>query len=180
MAKTFKSGVTLLILTFFCSIFIFGNSAILKNVNAAAKINQSSSSTQIASVKYKIKDGTITIYGKGKMPNSMTFKKNRQIHTVIIRNGVTSVSKYAFYNCKNLQKVKLPNTLKVINCYAFYGTKIKNPLNKNVYGIINFAISITRNRNTFVYYKGSFLQGKRITFSTVALFLLPILLPQKM
>ena len=110
MAKTFKSGVTLLILTFFCSIFIFGNSAILKNVNAAAKINQSSSSTQIASVKYKIKDGTITIYGKGKMPNSMTFKKNRQIHTVIIRNGVTSVSKYAFYNCKNLQKVKLPNT----------------------------------------------------------------------
>ena len=50
MAKTFKSGVTLLILTFFCSIFIFGNSAILKNVNAAAKINQSSSSTQIASV----------------------------------------------------------------------------------------------------------------------------------
>ena len=125
MAKTFKSGVTLLILTFFCSIFIFGNSAILKNVNAAAKINQSSSSTQIASVKYKINDGTITIYGKGKMPNSMTFKKNRQIHTVIIRNGVTSVSKYAFYNCKNLQKVKLPNTLKVINCYAFYGTKIK-------------------------------------------------------
>lgn len=40
MAKTFKSGVTLLILTFFCSIFIFGNSAILKNVNAAAKINK--------------------------------------------------------------------------------------------------------------------------------------------
>ena len=65
MAKTFKSGVTLLILTFFCSTFIFGNSAILKNINAAAKINQSSSSTQIASVKYKIKDGTITIYGKG-------------------------------------------------------------------------------------------------------------------
>lgn len=136
MAKTFKSGVTLLILTFFCSTFIFGNSAILKNVNAAAKINQSSSSTQIASVKYKIKDGTITIYGKGKMPNSMTFKKNRQIHTVIIRNGVTSVSKYAFYNCKNLQKIKLPNTLKVIDCYAFYGTKIKKIIVPNTVSTI--------------------------------------------
>lgn len=37
---------------------------------------------------------------------------------------------------KNLQKVKLPNTLKVINCYAFYGTKIKKIIVPNTVSTI--------------------------------------------
>lgn len=77
-------------------------------------------------VKYKLKKGILTIYGNGKMPKGMHFAGNANIKKVIIKKGVTSVSNYAFYNCKNLKSVKMTNTVKEIGWYSFYGTGIKS------------------------------------------------------
>ncbi|MFQ9514862.1 MAG: leucine-rich repeat domain-containing protein [Eubacterium sp.] len=81
-------------------------------------------SSKKSSVTYKLKDGTLTISGKGKMPSSMTFKKNKKIKKVVIKKGVTSISKYAFYYCKNLNKVSIGSTVEEIGWCSFEGTKI--------------------------------------------------------
>ena len=42
-----------------------------------------------SNVHSTLKKGTLTISGKGKMPSSMTFQKNRKIKKVVIKSGVT-------------------------------------------------------------------------------------------
>lgn len=76
-------------------------------------------------VVYEFKNGTMTIKGKGKMPDSMRFVNNKKIKKVVIKKGVTYVSKYAFSGCKNLKSVKISNTVKEIGWHSFEGTKIK-------------------------------------------------------
>lgn len=76
-------------------------------------------------VTYSLKKGVLTIKGKGKMPKSMTFKRNKKIKKVIIKKGVTSISYKAFYKCKNLKEVKIANTVKKIGALSFSETKIK-------------------------------------------------------
>lgn len=76
-------------------------------------------------VTYTLKKGTLTIKGKGEMPKSMIFKNNKKIKKVVIKKGVTSISNYAFSNCKNLKEVKIANTVKEIGWHSFEGTKIK-------------------------------------------------------
>lgn len=73
-------------------------------------------------VTYKVKGTTLTISGKGEMPKSMVFgkkSKTKNIKKVVIKKGVTTISKNAFKNCKKLKKVQLPSTLKKISGYAF-------------------------------------------------------------
>ena len=80
-------------------------------------------------VTYKVKGTTLTISGKGEMPKSMVFgkkSKTKNIKKVVIKKGVTTISKNAFKNCKKLKKVQLPSTLKKISGYAFYNTAITN------------------------------------------------------
>lgn len=67
----------------------------VKDVNAAAKTK----------VTYKLDKGTLTVSGKGEMPKKMTFKENKKIKKVVIKNGITSIPKYAFSDCKKLKKV---------------------------------------------------------------------------
>ena len=76
-------------------------------------------------VVYKLKDGVLTISGKGKMPKSMTFKRNKKIKKIIINKGVTGISYKAFYRCKNLEQIKIPNTVKQIGAFSFGYTKLK-------------------------------------------------------
>lgn len=76
-------------------------------------------------VVYELKNGTMTIKGKGKMPDSMRFVNNKKIKKVVIKKGVTYISKYAFSGCKNLKSVKIANTVKEIGWHSFEGTKIK-------------------------------------------------------
>lgn len=76
-------------------------------------------------VVYTIKKGTLTISGKGEMPKKMTFKNNKKVKKVVIKNGVTSVSDKAFYKCKNLSKVTIGKSVKKIGIDSFNGTKIK-------------------------------------------------------
>lgn len=79
---------------------------------------------QKAKVTYTLKKGTLTIKGKGKMPKTMTFTKNKKIKKVVIKKGVTSISNKAFYQCKNLKKVTIPKTVKEIGYLSFAGTKL--------------------------------------------------------
>ena len=80
-------------------------------------------------VTYKVKGTTLTISGKGEMPKSMVFgkkTKTKNIKKVVIKKGVTTISKNAFKNCKKLKKVQLPSTLKKISGYALYNTALTN------------------------------------------------------
>ena len=77
-------------------------------------------------ISYTLKKGTLTISGKGMMPENKTFKKNNKIKKVIIKDGITSISAHAFEDCKNLKYIKLPKTIKRIGCKSFYNTSIEN------------------------------------------------------
>ena len=53
-------------------------------------------------VTYKVKGTTLTISGKGEMPKSMVFgkkSKTKNIKKVVIKKGVTTISKNAFKKC---------------------------------------------------------------------------------
>ncbi|MBQ9133060.1 MAG: leucine-rich repeat domain-containing protein [Clostridia bacterium] len=73
---------------------------------------------------WTLEDGVLTISGIGKMPdyekNGAPWEsKKDKIHTVIIEEGITKVGDYAFYQCKSLKEVELPNTLIGIGDAAF-------------------------------------------------------------
>lgn len=86
----------------------------IKDVNAATKTK----------VTYKLDKGTLTVSGKGEMPKKMTFKENKKIKKVVIKNGITSIPKYAFSDCKKLKKVVIGKGVKKIGKYAFSHTKV--------------------------------------------------------
>lgn len=48
---------------------------------------------------------------------------NETLSTVIVKEGVTSIGKSAFYECSNLSKVQLPDGLQIIYSNAFYSCK---------------------------------------------------------
>ena len=95
------------------------------SVNAQAARKKSSNK-----VKWKLNKGTLTVYGKGKMPRSLivyTMKKKpkKKVKKVIIKKGVTTISPRAFQDMKNLKTVKIPSTVKKIGYESFSRTAIK-------------------------------------------------------
>ena len=71
---------------------------------------------------------TLTISGTGEMFNYHysyggapwdSFRSS--INTLIIEDGVTSIGKYAFYNCTSLTSVTIPNSVTSIAESAFEG-----------------------------------------------------------
>lgn len=87
------------------------------NTHAAANKTRSK-------VTYTLEKGTLTIKGNGAMPESMIFRNNKKIKKVVIKKGVTSISDYAFDNCKNLKKISIPSTVKSIGYESFCNTAI--------------------------------------------------------
>lgn len=89
--------------------------------------------TTQAKVTASLKGTTLTIKGKGKMPDSMTYANNKKIKKVRIKKGVTSVPKSAFAGCKNLKSISFASTVRKIgqecmsNCKKL--KKIKMPGN---------------------------------------------------
>ena len=68
----------------------------------------------------------LTISGSGPMNNfdaSMTtlpwYGYRTEIKTVVIQNGVTNIGEYAFYNTPQLQSVRIPASVTIINRSAF-------------------------------------------------------------
>jgi len=73
-------------------------------------------------VSISLKNGTLTIKGKGAMPAKLKIKNKKKIKRVVIKKGVTSISNYAFQGCVKLKKVSIPSSVKKIGWYSFQGT----------------------------------------------------------
>lgn len=83
---------------------------------------------------YLDEHGTLTISGKGDMwdfsageDSSMPpqwIDAKRTIMKVVIGDGVTSIGKYAFFECCNLLDVELPDSISSIGSQAFYNTRL--------------------------------------------------------
>ena len=72
--------------------------------------------------------GTLTISGTGAMTDYSSsrssipwYSRRSSIKSVVITDGVTAISDYAFYGCGNLTSINLPEGLTTISDYAFYG-----------------------------------------------------------
>ena len=80
-------------------------------------------------IKWTLNDrGVLTITGKGDMPNyknkTSPFYGNNKIQYIVIKDGITSIGAYAFQDCKSLNFVELPNSIKKIETHAFDGSSL--------------------------------------------------------
>lgn len=70
-------------------------------------------------------DGTLTVRGTGAMDDYSSMENlpwqeyREQISKIVVEENVTSIGKYAFYNCKELQTLILPEQIEVIDGNAF-------------------------------------------------------------
>lgn len=73
-------------------------------------------------------DGVLTFTGQGEMGSYFAhysvpwavYRDSNIIKTVIINDGITSIGRYAFYNCSALTNVYIPDSVRTIGDYAFY------------------------------------------------------------
>lgn len=82
---------------------------------------------------WQLEDGVLTIENVGAMEDYAAasdapwFRLRSQIQSVIVSEGVTSLSSYAFYGCDELEEVSLPQSLCRIGSLAFGGcTKLSS------------------------------------------------------
>ena len=79
--------------------------------------------------KWTLKNRTLTISGTGNMKLSMgsngedwyNSKYTNAIEKVVIKDGITNIGEYAFYNCINLTNVSIPEGVTSIGLRAFSG-----------------------------------------------------------
>lgn len=77
-------------------------------------------------VSWSLDAGVLTISGSGEMTNYTEhalppwnwYAKN--IHSVVVENGVTTVGDFAFFQLKNMTAATIPNSVTNIGAYAFY------------------------------------------------------------
>jgi len=76
---------------------------------------------KLGPLDWKLKDGTLTISGKGPMPNLKGYNSpwKGPIISVIINDGVTTIGDYVFFEHNNLVSVSIPNTVTYIGSSAF-------------------------------------------------------------
>lgn len=67
------------------------------------------------------RDGTFTVSGIGAMELNMLSKDKSSIKSIVIGEGVTSISRNAFRDCPNLTSVIMPSSVKTIEYCAFRG-----------------------------------------------------------
>lgn len=71
--------------------------------------------------------GILTVYGEGDMGNYAPADVRpwngylNSIACIVADEGVTSLGRYAFYNCKNLYTLTLASSVETIGGYCFYG-----------------------------------------------------------
>lgn len=75
-------------------------------------------------LSWNLSDGILLISGKGEMADyayngAPWYDLRDQIFSIIIDEGITTIGKYAFFECNNLQSITMPTSLKRINDNAF-------------------------------------------------------------
>ena len=72
--------------------------------------------------------GTLYIYGEGRTADIKYdgWANTPNLRHVVIGEGITEISKKAFYNCVNLKTVEIPSSLKVIGEEAFLGASFQS------------------------------------------------------
>ena len=105
--------------------------------------------------------GVLTVYGSGSMwdkdeENGQGWCDYSPINTIVVEEGVTSIGNCAFYNFNNpsVENVILPQSLRLIGEYAFYGCKIKT-LNINDHCYIEDNSFLYCNQLTDIYVWGN-------------------------
>lgn len=74
-------------------------------------------------ITYALKNGTLTVKGKGKIPASLNIKNKKKVKKIVIKKGITSIPMYAFEDYKNVQEIVVAKSVKSIGQYAFYSNK---------------------------------------------------------
>ena len=75
---------------------------------------------RIGSCSWRVEDGVLTISGSGSMGNSITHPWANDITAVMIEEGVTDISAFAFENCTKLTEISLPSSIRKISDGAFW------------------------------------------------------------
>lgn len=71
--------------------------------------------------------GLLTISGTGKMYDYTDGTQNpfyclSSVSSLVIEDGITSVSDYCFYCCTGLESIEIPESVEYIGAWAFYGS----------------------------------------------------------
>lgn len=98
-------------------------------INASAE-----SGTCGDNLTWSLEDGTLVVSGTGDMKSygisTIPWKNSKNlIEKAVVEEGVTSLSRYAFYEATNLAEVQLPSTLTSIGNSAFYECSSLNEIN---------------------------------------------------
>lgn len=80
--------------------------------------------------QYQLENGVLTVSGTGRIDNNL-YKNNTDITELVIKNGITSVGDYSFYECTSLTRVILPDTLTEIGSHAFAKCTALTEINLN-------------------------------------------------
>ncbi len=89
-------------------------------------VSAATSGTCGTDITWSLESGTLTLSGSGEMKNysgysSVPWYSNRSsIKTVVVEEGITSISDYSFHSETALTSVSLPSTLESIGKRAFY------------------------------------------------------------
>ncbi|MBQ8825184.1 MAG: leucine-rich repeat protein, partial [Ruminococcus sp.] len=97
--------------------------SLVKDISVTACAEEITASGTIENLEWCISNNVLTISGEGDMPNIRPWKKYYP-HTIIIKEGVTSICEWAFANMSNVTNVQLPSTLKKIGDCAFNETRL--------------------------------------------------------
>ena len=96
-------------------------------IKAASIVDQGDCSADGSNVTWTLdSDGMLTISGKGGMKawdlnqNNSPFRGNTNIKKVVIEDGVTSISNYAFPECTSLTSITIPDSVTSIGSKAFW------------------------------------------------------------
>lgn len=116
--------------------------SLIKDISVTACAEEITASGTIENLEWCISNDVLTISGEGDMPyleksggenvdasaypwweygsKAFSYYDNTKFHTVIIEEGITSISECAFASMSNITEVKLPSTLKKVNDFSFY------------------------------------------------------------
>ena len=112
-----------------------------------------SGSTSDENLEVSFNNGTLTISGSGMI--TQTSVKNcghslSKIKKVIIKKGITSIGRSAFYCCSSLNSIEIPNSVTSIEGFAFDGCSSLNSIEipNSVTSIGGFAFDGCRSLNS--------------------------------